>query len=84
MKTHRHNKAHRSANHHKSNRRQYEAKVNNEMQSAARKATAKNIIQKNNSSHKISNMWFWLGIAMLILILLYWVFFIAIDFGPNQ
>ena len=82
MKTHRHNKAHHSAHRYNSNRRH--SNVNNEMQKAEKKATAKNIIQKNNTYHKISNMWFWLGISILILILLYWVFFIAIDFGPNQ
>ena len=84
MKKHRHNKAYHSVNHHKSGGRQQGSKINDEMQKAEKKATAKNIIQKNNTSHTISNMWFWLGISILILILLYWVFFIAIDFGPNQ
>lgn len=84
MKTHRHNKTHPSANHYKRHSRQSGSKVNNEIKKAARKATAKKFIQKNNTSHKISNMWFWVGVSILILILLYWIFFIAIDFGPNQ
>lgn len=83
MKAHHHKSGH-SENRKKSHRRQSYAKINNEIRKADKRASAKNVVQKNYTSHKISNMWFWLGISILILILLYWIFFIAIDFGPNQ
>lgn len=58
--------------------------IKQEMIKAEREARMRNRQRKNRSTGSISRLWFWLGILTLVLILLYWVLFIAVDFGINQ
>lgn len=58
--------------------------IKQEMIKAEREARMRNRQRKNRSTGSISRLWFWLGVLTLILILLYWVLFIAVDFGINQ
>lgn len=60
------------------------SRIDDSIQKSQRFVKAKHRKIKNESSAQISQLWFWLGIITLILILLYWIFFIAIDFGVNQ
>lgn len=46
------------------------------------KVDAKN--RKNNSTRKINRLWMWLGVIVLVLILLYWIFAIGTFEGVNQ
>ena len=74
MKTHRR---------HNINPNLYE-QIKQEMIKAEREARMRNRQRKNRSTGSISRLWFWLGVLTLVLILLYWVLFIAVDFGINQ
>ena len=58
--------------------------IKQEMIKAEREARMRNRQRKNRSTGSISRLWFWLGVLTLVLILLYWVLFIAVDFGINQ
>jgi type VI protein secretion system component VasF len=58
--------------------------IKQEMIKAEREARMRNRQRKNRSTGSISRLWFWLGVLTLVLILLYWVLFIAVDFGLNQ
>lgn len=58
--------------------------IKQEMIKAEREAKMRNRQRKNRSTGSISRLWFWLGVLTLVLILLYWVLFIAVDFGINQ
>lgn len=58
--------------------------IKQEMIKAEREARMHNRQRKNRSTGSISRLWFWLGVLTLVLILLYWVLFIAVDFGINQ
>ena len=58
--------------------------IKQEMIKAEREARMRNRQHKNRSTGSISRLWFWLGVLTLVLILLYWVLFIAVDFGINQ
>ncbi|MBR4885875.1 MAG: DotU family type IV/VI secretion system protein [Muribaculaceae bacterium] len=58
--------------------------IKQEMIKAEREARMRNRQRKNRSTGSISRLWFWLGVLTLILILLYWVLFIAVDFGIKQ
>lgn len=33
---------------------------------------------------EINKIWLWVGVVVLCVILLYWIFFIGISLGPNQ
>ena len=74
MKTHRR---------HNINPNLYE-QIKQEIIKAEREARMRNRQRKNRSTGSISRLWFWLGVLTLVLILLYWVLFIAVDFGINQ
>ena len=58
--------------------------IKQEIIKAEREARMRNRQRKNRSTGSISRLWFWLGVLTLVLILLYWVLFIAVDFGINQ
>lgn len=40
--------------------------------------------EKRKSPKRQNKLWITLGVLILILIMIYWIFFIAIDMGPNQ
>lgn len=68
----------------KSSHKPHVSKVESATGQSRNKTEAHTSQSQQESEGRISKLWFWIGILTLIIILLYWVFFIAVDFGVNQ